>query len=65
MDGRAKRVNGLSNQHSRNLVIAIKQDWADYVGLVEYSYNVNMPYSVTKWSSFVMVYFVDAFQPTT
>lgn len=48
MDGQTKHMNGILNQNClKNFVSADQQDWADYVGLVEFSYNVTMQ-SATK-----------------
>jgi hypothetical protein len=34
--GKTKRVNGVLNQYSRNLVGMDQRDWANYVGRAEY-----------------------------
>ena len=39
-DGEAERVNEIFDQHLRNLVSADQQDWANYVGRADFSYNV-------------------------
>jgi hypothetical protein len=56
-------VNGVLNQYLRNFVSADQRDWADYVGLAEFSYN-SATYSVTKQSPFKVAYGVDPLQPT-
>lgn len=36
-DGQTERVNGVLNQYLRNFVSADQRDWANYVGLAEFS----------------------------
>lgn len=57
-----KRVNGVLKQYLRNFVCADRQDWPDYVGLVEFSYNVAM-HLASKQSPFNVVYGVNPLQP--
>ena len=63
MDGKTKCVNGILKQYLRNLVSADQGDWADYVGRPEFSCNVATHLATKGWS-FVVVYRVDALQPT-
>lgn len=58
-----KHVNRILNQYLRNFVIVDKQDWMDYVGLAEFSYNV-ATYLATKQSPFKVTYGMGPFQPT-
>ena len=62
-DGQTEQVNGVLNQYLRNFVSADQKDWADYVGLAEFSYNA-VTHSVIKQSSFKVAYGVEPLQPT-
>jgi hypothetical protein len=61
-DGQTEHVNGVLNQYLRNFMSANQGDWADYVGLAEFSYNVATD-SATKQSFFKVAYRVDMLQP--
>jgi hypothetical protein len=54
-DGQTERVNEVLNQYLRNFVSADQRDWADYVGLAEFSYN-SATHSATKQSPFKVAY---------
>ena len=61
-DGQTERVNGVLNQYLRNFVSADQRDWADYVGLAEFSYNA-ATHSATKQSPFKVAYGVEPLHP--
>ena len=46
-DEQTERVNGVLNQYLRNFGSADQRDWADYVGLAEFSFNA-ATHSATK-----------------
>ena len=61
-NGQTEWVNGVLNQYLRNFVSADQRDWADYMGLAEFSYNA-ATHSATKQSPFKVAYGVEPLQP--
>ena len=62
MDGQTERVNAVLSQYLRNFVSVDQRDWAEYVNLMEFSYNM-ATHSVTKKLAFKVAYGINHLQP--
>jgi hypothetical protein len=60
-NGQTMHINGVLNQYLRNYVSVDQRDWANYVGLLEYSNNA-VTHSMTKKLSFKAAYKMNSLQ---